>query len=259
MPVVQIVKIGIASPVSGNTAIWGEASEATLRPPTNVNLPPGFTGEAINAFDAVSAKSDGTYMRARVNINAAPVAPTVSDSATASTVLASTRQVRTTYVTAYGESTPSPATAFNTTLNHSMSIAAYTGLDASITSVNIYVDNVLWGTAAVTAGSSAVTVVTAPSATSASPPTTNAAFKDNLWRVAGFADSQCVSGGAVNVKHSLAIAYVNVAVTAVTHGQLLYLSASVYGGLQDTPAYPGAPAIALALGTEGVIWIRAAY
>jgi hypothetical protein len=84
-------------------------------------------------------------------------APTAAGNGSGSAFLAGTYEVQYTVVNAYGETTASPPVSVTITANQNIRVSAITGLDASATSVNFYVDGALAGSSTVTSGSSTQT------------------------------------------------------------------------------------------------------
>ncbi len=199
--------------VSPATRVDG-GSLAVETPPTNAYLSELKAGEAIDVLDPCYIKAaDGKVYRSKVSINAVPAAPTLTNTAGGVGLWnGGTVSVVATYLTAYGESTPSIPAIFTVTTTGSIHVATtgYTGLDASITGLNFYVNNVLMATQTVTAGSMTAAIDISGAAltlSGAAPPVRNTAFKDASFRVAGYAMLASASGEAVTLVENVEVSY----------------------------------------------------
>lgn len=116
----------------------------------------------------------------------APVAPTVAGNGAGSAFAAGTHLVQMTFLTAAGESTPSPASAVTLTAAQNIRVSAVASVNATyttnygltpITGANFYVDGVWTGTVAISGGNIPQTDLTgAALAQGKNPPQTNTAF-----------------------------------------------------------------------------------
>lgn len=223
-----VTKIGTIT----NNVQLGGPTLATLVPPTNCNRGGLIAGEAIAGFDACYIKaSDGKVYRSKVNLNAVPAAPTATNTADGTGLWnGQALLVTSTFVTAQGESAQSIPTLFKITTTGQLHIAAYTGLDASITAVNTYVNGQLFATTATSAGATAAIDISGATPTLAgSPPLVNKAFKDAAWQVDGFAMESASSGEAVTLYHDVLVNYA----AGLTPGALLWVDTTTAGKLND--------------------------
>lgn len=213
--------------VSPTTRVNGP-SLAVLTPPTVSYLSELKAGEALDQFDPCYIKSDGKVYRSLVNILAPPAAPTCTNTADGTGLWnGQALLVTMTIVTAQGESTPSIPTLFKITTTGQLHIAAYTGLDATMTSMNVYIGNLLWlSVPATSAGSGATAAVDISGATPTlggyGAPSDNKAFKDGAWRVDGFCELPTASGEACTLLENVEVTYGDT--NAPTTGAFVYLS-----------------------------------
>jgi len=244
----EVTKIGTIT----NSVQLGRPTVATLNPPSNCNRAGLLAGELIAGGDACYIKSDGKVYRSIQNVNAAPAALTVAGNGSGSSYGAGTHQVQATYVTAQGESAPSPPV--NVTLTSAQNIRVTTfgsSLDASITGANFYVDGLFTATAAVSGAAIPQTDLTGATPASAkSVPTGNKAYKDAAWMCDGFAMESASSGEAVTLYQDVLFNYG----AALTPGAVLYISGSVAGGLATTN--PGGSTWAAEVFDATRIWVK---
>lgn len=225
-------QVSVAKTVNGATI-------ATPAPPTNVYQSELNAGEAIAQFDACYIKpSDDKVWRSKINLNAPPAAPTLSSTASGVGLWnGNVKVVTVTYVTAEGESTPSVPAIVTITTTGSIRVAAIgaAALDASITAVNYYVENVLMATTATSGGTAAQTDISGASLTlSGLPaPTKNTAYKDKAYRVDGYAQYASASGEAVTLVENIEAAYPP---NTLGGGSRVYLSGATAGALADAKA-----------------------
>ena len=125
---------------AGTNALTGGSSPAATIAHTTV-------GQAAGTFAAYSSAV----------VTAPASAPTVSGAGTGSAFAAGTFLCNITYVNAQGETTPSPAAAVTLTAAQKIRLAAISSIPDTVTAVNLYVDGVLIGNAAVSSNATSQT------------------------------------------------------------------------------------------------------
>lgn len=103
-------------------------------------------------------------------------APTVAGTGSGGGWAAADYGVAYTYVTAYGESTPSPAAHVTVTADQLIRVSALTSLPTGVTAVNYYVDGELHATTAVSSGTAAQTDIDDTPTGGGRAPSTNMAY-----------------------------------------------------------------------------------
>lgn len=103
---------------------------------------PLMTVSAGSIAHTTTGRSIGTYVAYDGTKLTPSTAPTVAGNGSGSSFAAGTYAVSYTYVTAHGESTPSPATMVTATAAQNLRVSALTSLSTAITAVNYYVNGV---------------------------------------------------------------------------------------------------------------------
>ena len=165
----------------GTPLVFTFASQLTnmLMAPMTVltNALTGGTPGTISFAHTTSGASPGTFVAYDSTKVTPSTAPTVAGNGSGSSFAAGSIAVQYTYVTAIGESTPSPATFATLTAAQNARVSALTSLNSAITAVNYYVNGVWAKRTAVSSGTAAQTDISgATLATAGSPPTVNNAY-----------------------------------------------------------------------------------
>lgn len=194
-----------------NNVFLNGPSIGTIHPPNNSSRAGLVSGEAIALYDACYIKSDGKVWRALANINAAPAILTASSNASGTGLFSgSTVLLSATYVTAEGETTPSPPLPVTLTTTGQIRVSTFgSSLDSSILSANFYVNGMLVANTLVVSSAIPQTDITGSALTLAgtAPPTFNSAFKDRAYRVRGFAATIASSGDPVTLHDNVMVNY----------------------------------------------------
>lgn len=137
----------------------------------------GGSSPSVAVANTTVGRSAGTFVAYDGTLVTPTTAPTVAGNGSGSSFAAGTYAVQYTYVTAHGESTPSPATNVTATAAQNLRVSALSSLNSAITHVRYYVNGTWHATTAVSSGTAAQTDLTgATLATAGSPPTVNTAF-----------------------------------------------------------------------------------
>lgn len=160
----------------------------------------GGTNPAISIAHTTVGATANQVSPYVATLAAAPGAPTVSGTGSGSAFAAGTYLVQVTGVNANGETTPSIEVPVTLTAAQKIRVAALSSLDTSFTSLNVYVNGDLIGSAAVSAGTSTQTDFDAASVTvKGNPPTTNTAFIGSVYSAIGFSEYDVATDAAGNV------------------------------------------------------------
>lgn len=167
---VQSAIAALSNVGAGNVAVTGSAGG-----PYTVTFSGKFAGQPVpvmtagtNALTGGSSpaatiahttvgQTAGTYAAYSSAVVSAPSAPTVSGTGSGSAFAAGTYLVNVTAVNAQGETTPSPPSAVTLTAAQKIRVAAMSSLGSSVTSLNVYVNGTLVGSASVSSGTSTQT------------------------------------------------------------------------------------------------------
>lgn len=150
-----------ALPGNTHTITFGSPMDAMpIQTMTSTSALTGGSSPAITITRTVVGQTAGTFQAVSATGLVPTTAPTVAGNGSGSSFAAGTYLVSYTFVTALGESTPSPATAVTATAAQNLRVSAITSLNAAITSVNYYVNGVYAATTAVSSGSAAQTDIT---------------------------------------------------------------------------------------------------
>lgn len=138
---------------------------------------PLMTVSAGSIAHTTTGRTAGTYVAYDGTKLTPATAPTVAGNGSGSSFGAGTYAVSYTYVTANGESTPSPATNVIVTAAQNLRVSAISSLNAAVTKVRYYVDGALMAETTPSSGTAAQTDITgAALAVAGSPPTVNTAY-----------------------------------------------------------------------------------
>jgi hypothetical protein len=181
-----LVALGIFGPnltVTGSTGgpftVTFNGGLAGTPIPTLVGNVGTLTGgtPAVTIAHTTTGQSGGTFAAYAGGPVAQPtVAPTVAGAGSGSSFGAGTYATSYTLVTALGETTPSPATFTTITAAQNLSVTSITGLAASVTAVNFYVNGVFAKTVAPSSGATGTVSITGASITAGgTPPLVNGA------------------------------------------------------------------------------------
>lgn len=136
-----------------------------------------LTGGTATIARTTSGAGIGSGVAYSGAVVAAPSAPTVAGNGSGSSFGAGSYAVAITYVTANGETTPSPATLVTITAAQNLRVSAISSIPTTVTKVRYYVDSVLMAETVPSSGTAAQTDITgAALAVAGSPPTTNTAY-----------------------------------------------------------------------------------
>ena len=138
----------------------------------------GGTNPAASFAHTTSGASPATYVAYDSTVLAPPSSgPTVAGNGSGSSFAAGSVAVSYTLVTAYGESTPSPATLATLTAGQNARVSAITSLSSAVTKVRYYVNGVLMKETTPSSGTAAQTDIDgAALAVAGPPPKTNTAY-----------------------------------------------------------------------------------
>lgn len=143
----------------------------------------------------------GVYGKFDSTTAAVPGAPTVTGTSSGSAFAAGTYLVQVTGVNAQGETTPTAPVAVTLTAGQKINVAALSGLDASLTALNVYVDGVLIGSATVSSGVSTATAFDVAAVTTKQGlPSSNTAY--TIPNGAGTQKAACVLSRACQTDSS---------------------------------------------------------
>jgi len=167
---------GATSAVNGNVATLTYTGPLGNNPQSLPTITLSLTGATIAVAAGTTGNNNGALIPYDGTVVAPPVAPTVAGNGAGSTFGAGTYNVSVTFVTAQGETTPSPATNVTVTANQNLRVTAYSSVNSAITAARFYVNGVFAAETAVSGGNIPQTDIAGVSATSRQYPTVNTAF-----------------------------------------------------------------------------------
>lgn len=146
----------------------------------------GATANQLSAYTSATA--------------AVPATPTLTGTGSGSAFVAGTYLVQVTGVNAQGETTPSAEVPITLTANQLIHLAAESSLDASLTSLNVYVNGDKVGSTAVASGTSTAGSFDAATVTvKGGVPSVNTAYTSTNYQAIGFSEYDVATDAAGNV------------------------------------------------------------
>ena len=137
----------------------------------------GGTNPAASFAHTTQGATAGTFAAYSSAVVAPPAAPTVAGNGSGSSYAAGTYAVQVTFLTASGETTPSPVTNVTVTAAQNLRVSAYSSVASGITGANFYVNGTWEATTAISSGNIPQTDLTgAAIGTGQEPPSTNTAY-----------------------------------------------------------------------------------
>ena len=167
-------------PLATGTVVCAFAGSNVNQPQTLMVINGGaLVGGSVTIAHTTTGVANGAVVNYNNAVNAAPAAaPTLSAAGSDGTLAVGAYSVAYTLVTGAGESTPSPQGTIAVASTNHIGIASITGLDASVTAVNFYVNGLFAKQVVVVSNATGAVTIIAPAASSAvAPPTVNGAYK----------------------------------------------------------------------------------
>lgn len=164
----------------------------------------GGASPAASVAHTTQGASAGSFAPYSSAVAAVPANPTLTATGTGSAFAAGTYLVQVTGVNANGETTPTAEVPITLTVGQKIQVNAITGLDTSITSLNVYVDGSLVGSCVASAGTSTATAFDVASVTvKGTPPRSNTAYTaaNGLWNPRAIAPYDYASDAAALVTY----------------------------------------------------------